>query len=96
MTCHQEDHDNLQDQLQFPTRNREHVPMEEREARANRFVSLQVGPLAQDKQPSSSSKVLHSPLVVRPQWVKEVEAEEVFRSLAREPSVPLNVRTNQQ
>ena len=51
------DSDSLHDQLQSATPNRAIVPMEELEARANRFVSHLVGDTGTVKPPSNSNKV---------------------------------------
>ena len=56
MTWPVEDPDNLNAQLQSRTPVRGHVPMEEREARANRFVSLVVGHTGNDKLPKLISR----------------------------------------
>jgi hypothetical protein len=53
-----EESGSLHDPLQSVTHSREHVPMAEREARANRFVSLLVGDTEKPKPSPSSNRAL--------------------------------------
>ncbi len=62
-------------QQQFPIPVREDVPMEEQEARANRFVSLLVGRTDSDRLPKPSRKLRH--------WQRRVVKEERERQRPR-------------
>ena len=68
----------IQPQSQPPAQG--HVPMEEREARANRFVSLVVGHTGNVEQQKRSNGLHHSLLAVQRRVVeaRQQEAEELL------------------
>ena len=65
---------NLHDQLRCRTPSRGHVPMEEREARSNRFVSHLAGHTDSDKQlkPSSPLRLWQQVEALRLQAAEEL------------------------
>ena len=67
------------------------VPMEEREARANRFVSLLEGTMETEKQESNSSKQL--PLLMREAYRRAVVQEDKLRVLAVGLGLPVEERS---
>jgi len=78
--------DSPDNRLLSPTPVREHVPMEEQEARANRYVSLLVGSTVSDRQQLNSSKAHHSLLELQRRVVEGKQArweELVFHKVGR-------------
>ena len=80
MTWRKVDQDNQGTQLPYRLPAQGHVPMEEREARANRFVSLVVGHTGNVEQQKRSNGLHHSLLAVQRRVVeaRQQEAEELL------------------
>jgi hypothetical protein len=95
MTWQEEDQDNLRTQLRSQIRGRVVVPMEEREARANRFVSLLVGHTESPKPLLSSSKVRRSLPDLRHPVVELQRLVAEGRQLHQEDRVFLDLQQDQ-